>query len=318
VPSPRPPASMAATNKSGKKIQYRLEWLGAVIVRGVFAALPLPAASALGGFVARTVGPRVGTTKRARINLRRAMPELSEAEIERVVRGMWDNLGRVVAEYTHLGKFRVFDPNGYVDTVGTIRGLKDHPPPPDQHYIFFSGHYGNWEIATLGVTQAGLKAAEIYRAANNPYVDRMIYRARSVVGSELIAKGAAGRRAVAAIHRGAHLCMLVDQKMNTGIPVPFFGRDAMTEKVLARLALRYDCRVVPVRVERLKGVKFRLTFEEPLPVTRTGDDEADALTLMTRINARLEEWIRERPDHWFWLHRRWPDRDDKKDDSAEA
>ena len=261
----------------------------------------------MGGFVARIVGPRVGTTKRARINLRRAMPELSEAEIERIVRRMWDNLGRVVAEYPHLGKFQVYDPNGYVETVGMIRRLKDNPPPPDQHYIFFSGHYGNWEIATLAVTQAGLKASEIYRAANNPYVDRMIYRARSVVGSELIAKGSAGRRAVAAIHRGAQLCLLVDQKMNAGIPVPFFGRDAMTEKVLARLALRYDCNVVPVRVERIKGVNFRLTFEEPLPVTRTGDDEADALTLMTRINARLEDWIRERPDHWFWLHRRWPD-----------
>jgi Kdo2-lipid IVA lauroyltransferase/acyltransferase len=290
-----------------KRLRYLIEAAGAIVVYGVFAALPLPAASAVGGFVARIVGPRVGTTKRARINLRRAMPELSEAEIERIVRHMWDNLGRVAAEYPHLGKFQVYDTNGYVETVGMIRRLKDNPPSPDQHYIFFSGHYGNWEIATLAVTQAGLKASEIYRAANNPYVDRMIYRARSVVGSELIAKGSAGRRAVAAIHRGAQLCLLIDQKMNTGIPVPFFGRDAMTEKVLARLALRYDCKVVPVRVERIKGVKFRLTFEEPLPVTRTGDDEADALTLMMRINARLEDWIRERPDHWFWLHRRWPD-----------
>jgi KDO2-lipid IV(A) lauroyltransferase len=290
-----------------KRFRYLLEGAGALIAYGIFAALPLPAASAFGGFLARMIGPRAGASKRARINLRRAMPELSDAEIERIVQGMWDNLGRVVAEYPHLGEFHVYDPDGYVETVGVIRQLKDHPPPPGQNYIFWSGHYGNWEIATLAVTQAGLKAAEIYRAANNPYVDRLVHRARSVVGSELIAKGAAGRRAVVAMHNGAHLCLLVDQKMNTGIPVPFFGRDAMTEKVLARLALRYDCKVVPVRVERLKGVRFRLTFEEPLPLTRTGDDEADALALMTRINARLEEWVRERPDHWFWVHRRWPD-----------
>jgi Kdo2-lipid IVA lauroyltransferase/acyltransferase len=291
----------------GKRIQYWIEGAGALLIFGMYRALPLPAASALGGFAARVVGPHVGVSNRARKHLRRAMPELSETEIERIVRGMWDNLGRVIAEYPHLGKFQVYDPNGYVETVGIIRDIKDNPPAPNERYIFFSAHYGNWEIATLAVTQAGLKAAEIYRAANNPYVDRMIYHARSAVGSELIAKGSAGRRAVAALHKGAHLCLLVDQKMNTGIPVPFFGRDAMTEKVLARLALRYDCKVVPVRVERLKGVKFRLTFEEPLPVTRTGDDEADALTLMTRINKRVEEWVRERPDHWFWLHRRWPD-----------
>ncbi len=291
----------------GKRIQYLIEALGVVAIFGVYRAMPLPMASALGGWFGRTVGPRAGISNRARKNLRRAMPELSDARIEEIVRGMWDNLGRVVAEFPHLGKFHVYDPNGYVDTRGALRDLKDHPPPPGQHYIFFSAHYGNWELSSLAVTQAGLKAAAIYRAANNPYVDRLIYKARGVLGTELIAKGPAARRAVAALHRGAHLCLLVDQKMNTGIPVPFFGRDAMTEKVLARLALRYDCKVVPIRVERLEGIRFRLTLEDPLPVTRTGDDEADALALMTRINARIEEWVRERPDHWFWLHRRWPD-----------
>jgi KDO2-lipid IV(A) lauroyltransferase len=290
-----------------KRVRYWFEGLGALAAYGFFAALPLRAASAVGGFLARTVGPRVGATKRARINLRRAMPELSEAEIERVVRDMWDNLGRVIAEYPHLGKFRVFEPNGYVETVGLIRDLKDNPPGPDEHYIFFSGHYGNWEITPLALRQGGIKATVIYRAANNPYVDRLIRHARRNSGDELIAKGAAGRRAVASMHKGFQLCLLVDQKMNTGIPVPFFGRPAMTESVSARMALRYNCRVVPMRVERLGGVKFRLTFEEPLDVTRTGDEAADVLALTTQINARLEKWIRQRPDHWFWLHRRWPD-----------
>lgn len=274
---------------------------------GFFAALPLPAASAAGGFIARRLGPRIGATKRARVNLRRAMPELSETEIEGIIHDMWDNLGRIIAEYPHLGTFKMFDPKGPVETVGSIRRLKEQPPGPDEHYIFFSGHCGNWEIAPLAVTQAGLRAASIYRALNNPIVDRLIHRARAAIGSELIAKGAAGRRAIMALRGGAHLCMAVDQKMNTGVRVPFFGRDAMTDKVMARVALRYDCRVVPVRVERLKGVKFRVTFEEPMEFARTGDDEADVLALMTLINARLEEWIRARPSQWLWLHRRWID-----------
>ncbi|HEX4112473.1 MAG TPA: lauroyl acyltransferase [Stellaceae bacterium] len=290
-----------------KRLRYLIEGLGALVAYGFFRAMPLRAASAVGGFLARTVGPRTGTTKRARVNLRRAMPELSEAGIERIVRGMWDNLGRVIAEYPHLGELQVYDPHGYVETVGTIRRLKDTPPAAHERYIFWSGHYGNWEICMRAITQAGLTATAIYRAANNPYVDRLILRARGAGAGRLIPKGAAGRRAVAALHRGSHLCVLIDQKMNNGIAVPFFGREAMTEIVLARLALRYNCRVVPVRVERLAGVKFRLTFEAPMDVPRTGDDAADALALMTRINARLEEWVRERPDHWLWLHRRWPD-----------
>jgi KDO2-lipid IV(A) lauroyltransferase len=283
-----------------------LEGVGAFVTYGLFAALPLSWASALGGFVARNVGPRAGASKRARVNLRRAMPELSEARIAEIVRGMWDNLGRVVAEYPHLGKFQVFDPAGCVETVGFIHRLKETPPRADENYIFVSAHYGNWEILPLAMIQAGLKTAEIYRAANNPYVDRLIRRARDNIGTDLVPKGS-GRRAVAALRRGRHICLLIDQKANTGISVPFFGRDAMTELVVARLALRFGCRVVPCRAERLNGVKFRLTFEEPMDPVRTGDEEADALALMTRINARIEEWVRERPEHWFWLHRRWPD-----------
>ncbi len=288
-----------------KRLRYLIEGAAVIAVYRVLGAMPLPWASALGGFFARNVGPRTGATKRARINLRRAMPELDESQIENIVRGMWENLGRVFAEYPHLGKFRIYDSNGRVEAVGYTP--KDYPPKPGQTYLFWSGHYGNWEILTLGVTQVGLKATAIYRPANNPIVDRLIFRARSVFGSELIPKGVMGRRAIAALHKGAHLCLLIDQKMNSGISVPFFGRDAMTEKVLARLALRHDCVVIPARVERISGAKFRLTCDPPMEVRRTGDDDADTLNLMTRINARLEEWIRERPEQWFWLHRRWPD-----------
>jgi Kdo2-lipid IVA lauroyltransferase/acyltransferase len=288
-----------------KRLRYLIEGAAAITVYRVLGAMPLPWASGLGGFVGRTFGPRTGATRRARANLRHAMPELDESQIENIVRGMWENLGRVLAEYPHLGKFEVYDPNGRIEAVGYTP--KDYPPKPGQTYLFWSGHYGNWEIATLAATQAGLKAAAIYRAANNPIVDRLILRARGVFGSELIPKGATGRRAIAALHKGAHLCLLIDQKMNSGIPVPFFGRDAMTEKVLARLALRYDCVVIPARVERISGAKFRLICDPPMEVPRTGDDDADALSLMTRINARLEEWIRERPEQWFWLHRRWPE-----------
>jgi KDO2-lipid IV(A) lauroyltransferase len=101
--------------------------------------------------------------------------------------------------------------------------------------------------------------------------------------------------------------MLVDQKMNDGIAVPFFGRDAMTAPAIAELALRYDCTVLPARVERLPGAKFHVTVFPPHPLPTSGDKAADVLALMTTINATLEGWIRERPGHWFWLHRRWPD-----------
>ena len=290
----------------GQRLIHWIEGLGGLVLYGFFRLLPAAWASAIGGFCARTLGPRLAISRRARANLRRAMPELDESAIEQTVSGMWDNLGRVAAEYAHLDKYRVYEPGGGIEMVGSenIRAQG----APGNRAIFFSGHFGNWEVATLAVTQAGLGVAEIYRAANNPIIDGIMNHARSVVGSELVPKGTvAARRALAAMHDGRHIAILVDQKMNDGIAVPFFGRDAITAPALARLALRYDCAVVPVRVDRLPKARFRITAESPLVYAKTGDAERDTLALMTQVNQVLERWIRERPDHWFWLHRRWPD-----------
>lgn len=290
----------------GRRIVERVEGAAARLTYAFFKLLPIDAASAAGGWLARAIGPHLGISKRARDNLRRALPGIAEAEIARIVRGMWDNLGRVVAEYPHLAELEIGVPGGRVES----RGLDDILAHfgPETRYIFFSAHYGNWEVAPLATKQYGLDVVGIYRAANNPFVDRLIAEARSVIGVELVPKGAtAAKRALGALNEGKHLCMLVDQKMNDGIAVPFFGRDAMTAPALARLALRHDCIVVPVRVERLGGARFRLTADDPIPLPRSGDTKADTLALMTEVNAAVERWVRQRPEQWFWLHRRWPD-----------
>ena len=272
---------------------------------GAFALLPIDWASALGGAIGRIIGPHLGISNRARHNIKRAFPELSESDVAHVVARMWDNLGRVAAEYSHLRNIRVFEPGGLVETHGFEH--MDRAVAAGRRMIIFSGHIANWEIGMLAAVQYGISVAQIYRAANNPLVDRMITRFRGDAG-ELIPKGAvAARRAIATLRRGAHLTMLADQKMNDGIQVPFFGRPAMTASALAARALRFDCDVLPARVERLDGARFRLTVFPPLPLPRTGDSHADAAALMAQVNAILERWIRDRPEQWFWVHRRWPD-----------
>jgi len=289
-----------------RRMLHAIEAIGAVLIFALFRALPVGWASALGGVLARSIGPRLAINRRALKHLRRALPETSEQEAQRILRGMWDNLGRVVAEYPHLDKYQVYARDGLVEMHGAehIRAQG----APGKRAIFFSGHFGNWEVATLSVTQAGLGVAELYRPANNPFVDRLINHARSVIGSELVPKGSLGaRRMLAAMKEGRHIAMLVDVKSNDGIAVPFFGRDAMTSPSLAVFARRYECAVVPVRVDRLAGARFRITAEPPLDLPRTDDADADVLAIMTQVNRVLERWIREQPDHWFWLHRRWPD-----------
>jgi Kdo2-lipid IVA lauroyltransferase/acyltransferase len=282
------------------------EGTGAVVFYALLRVLPLDWASGIGGWLARLIGPRLGITKRAEENLRRAMPELNEAERARVIRGMWDNLGRVIAEYPHLNQFRLFDPKGRIegDDAGNILANRD----PAQRYIFFSAHYGNWEIAIRTAAQAGFEVTGVYRAPNNPIIDRFMLWARGAEGGELVPKGdIAARKAFGALRQGRALCMLVDQKMNDGIPVPFFGRDAMTAPALAVLALRYDCAVVPIRMLRTKGAHFRMISEPPLVLPKTGNAEADRRALMVSVNGIVERWVREHPEQWLWLHRRWPD-----------
>jgi len=288
---------------------HHIEACGAALFFAAMRVLPIDAASALGGWLAQQIGPRLGISRRARRNLSAALPELSAADIERVVRDMWDNLGRVAAEYPHLPRIRLFPPDGRVETSG-IEHL-DRATAAGRPVIIFGGHLGNWEIAALAAGQYGqdhgIDVAQIYRAANNPLVDGMIARFRGAA-SEFIPKGAvASRRALAALRRGAHLTLLVDQKLNDGIPVPFFGRDAMTAPALALLALHFDCAVLPARVERVQGAHFRLTIDQPLPLPKSGRRAADVATLMAAVNQTLETWICERPEQWFWLHSRWPD-----------
>jgi Kdo2-lipid IVA lauroyltransferase/acyltransferase len=246
------------------RVADRLEAWGAALSFGAFKLLPLDAASALGAALARRIGPCLGVSKHARRNLRRAFPEFSETEIARIVAGMWDNLGRVVAEYPHLRKICVFEPGGPVE----MHGLEhvDRAVAAGRRMIFFSGHIATWEIGMLAGVQYGISVAQIYRAANNPLVDRMIARFRGDHDA-FIPKGARGaRHAITALRRGTHLALLADQKMNDGIPVPFFGRPAMTAPALAVLALRFDCDVLPLRVERLVGARFRVTIYPHCPV----------------------------------------------------
>ena len=275
------------------------------LLYGLFAVLPVDAASALGGWLARKLGPRLRISDTARANLARVFPEMDAGEIERVVRGMWDNLGRTAAEHAHLMDFDPYRMDSRVEIIGA--GIVDVLRDDNQPGMFFSAHMANWELTPLGVTRRGLPLHLAYRAANNPLVDRIFHQGRQTLGGALFAKGAGGaRQALKALGHGEHLAMLVDQKMNDGIPVPFLGIDAMTAPALAQFALRFDCPVVPTRVERLKGARFRLTFHPPLAPPGTGDRQADIAAMMTEVNRLLGEWIRERPDQWLWVHNRWP------------
>ncbi len=268
--------------------------------------------SNLGSRLARRLGPLLPASRVADRNLSDALPELDAASRRQVIDGVWDNLGRNVFELPHLASFRRTDsgPGFEVDGEQHLAGLGERGRPA----LFFSGHLGNWEMVLPVAAALGIAVSGFYRAASNPEVNRAIQAMRQdALGTRvsMFAKGAAGARA-ALVHlgQGGALGLLVDQKMNDGIAVPFFGRDAMTAPALAQLALRFDAPIVPVHVVRLGPCRFRMVCEAPLVVRRVGDRTADVLAITSAMNDRLELWIRADPSAWLWLHRRWPKRND--------
>ena len=289
-----------------KQLRYAAEGVIVAALFVLFRLLPLPVASGLGGALAGLVGPLLPLHARARNNLNRALPELSPAESRRTLAEMWHNLGRVAGEYPHLRKFRAHSPEGRIEVVGVeyLAAAKEEA----RGGLYFTGHLGNWEVSGLPVIQYGIPIAFVYRAPNNPFVDSLITRARGKgITENAIAKGASGaREMLRQVKKGGYTAMLVDQKMNDGISVPFFGRDAMTAPALAQLASKYDLPVWPVRTERLGGCRFRVTIYPELELPRSDDMVGDVAEAMRRVNAMLEDWIRERPGQWLWLHNRWP------------
>ena len=288
-----------------RRLRYALEALGLALALAVLRPLPPETASNLGGFIARSLGPRLGVSERARRNLRLAMPELSESRRSEILRGMWDNLGRTFAEYPHLG--RIADPASdriewaEMEPVGRLRDQRGAG-------ILCSAHMANWEILPVAAARSGLEMTVIVREPNNPYVRGMVDRLRGVAGGGRTPKGESGAKESIRVLRAGHvLGALFDQKLNRGLSAPLFGIEAMTAAAPAQLALRFRCPLILVRIERTGPARFRLSAQGPLPLPETGDRQADTRALVTRMNAVLEDWIRARPEQWFWLHRRWPD-----------
>jgi len=288
---------------------HRLETLAARAALAGLRRMSPERASNLGGAVTRALGPWLPVSRVALANLAAAMPELDAAARRRVLRGVWENLGRTVAEFPHLSCLVVNAPQGPgVELVGEpiLHELVARGGP----VIFFSAHFGNWEVLPPVAAKFGCGFASMYRAAANPAIDRIIsdLRAEAVGGEvKLFPKGAAGARAaMGQLARGGNLALLVDQKLNDGIEARLFGMRAMTAPAVAAFALRYRCPVIGAYVLRTGPMRFRVVVEAPLALPASGDRQADIAAVTQMVNDRMEAWIRATPEAWLWLHRRWP------------
>ena len=235
----------------------------------------------------------------ARKNLAMVFPEFDSAQINQIILDIWDNFGQMVAELPLLLAL----PQAQFNQHFNIIGIENIHKVMGKKALFFTAHLANWEILGKALAPYGVKFHAVYRSANNPLVDQIINDFRHTIEVTLIPKGRSGaKQLICAMQTDSHVLMLVDQKMNDGIKVPFLGHDAMTAPAIASLALKYDCPMIPIQVVRKANSCFDIIIHPEL------EPQANNVEMiMTQINQEIGKWVRAHPGQWFWLHRRWID-----------
>jgi Kdo2-lipid IVA lauroyltransferase/acyltransferase len=272
-----------------------------------YAQKSLPRASNDGANFMHRLGPLLPAHKTALRNLRLAFPGENQAWHQDVAMAAWSELGRIAGEFSHLRELNCYTPNSAIEVHGLERldAIKASP----KGAVFISGHFSNWELMPAAIAQRGLACQMTYRPANNPLIDAAIQKNRSHYGATMqAAKGKEGGMGLLrALAKGQSVALMNDQKYNEGLPAPLFGHDCMTADGPTRLALRYGVPLVPFGLRRTAaGPHFLLTIHPEIPLDRESPLEVAAPKAVHAINAFMEARIREAPEQWFWVHRRWP------------
>ncbi len=280
-----------------------------ILIAGLRALGP-DRSSNMTGSIARRLGPRLPNSKIARTGLKASFPEKTDHEIETIVRGVWENLGRVAGEFVHLPKMWDYNPEnpntGRIEftprTAELYNELRDDGKPA----IFVSAHLANWELPAVAAFAHGLDTAVVYKAPSNRGFAELVRETRTGAMAELISSD---RHSVftmtKVLQEGRHLGLVVDQHFTGGVPVTMFGRKTLASPLPARLARNVDCPVHAVRAVRLPGNRFRMELTEELRLPRDAEGKIDIARATQKISDVFEGWVREYPAQWLWLHRRW-------------
>jgi KDO2-lipid IV(A) lauroyltransferase len=269
-------------------------------------------------WVTRGLGPWLPEHKIGRANLVAAFPEKSAAEIEKILSGVWDNLGRLGVEFAQLDRIWDWDP-ATPDRINRIVISRDNierwmtMANDGKPALVFAAHLANWELPAICAATYELDSAVLYRRPNIPAIDKWLTQTRGANMGELINTGLdAPLRISQAIERGAHVGILVDQYYVRGVEVTFFGRKTRANPLLARLARHYDCPIYGTRVIRLPGHKLKPELSEEIKPVRDAEGKIDIAGTMQAVTDVIESWVREYPEQWLWLHRRWRPEDEQR------
>jgi KDO2-lipid IV(A) lauroyltransferase len=289
-----------------KIVKYFFEFISIISLFCIFKIIGLRNASSLGSILGRSIGPLFRSKNITKQNIKIGLGEMNLQKESEIINDMWSNIGRTFAEYVFLKDFK-FNRTNFdhmkINGVNHLEEIKKNNKP----VIFYSAHFANFELMAMELDKFGIKCAAIYRPLNNFFLNPLMeYLRMKYICPNQIPKGRMGmREIIGKVKDGYSIALMVDQRVSEGPRTLFFNKPAHTTTIPAQLALKYDCKLVPISLERKGGPNFEMTIHEPYKTEKTGSDEEDTKNITLKINQIIEKMIIKNPTQWIWSHNRW-------------
>ena len=284
-----------------RKIKYFLQFIIIILFFFIFKILGIKLASFLSGKIFQIVGPLFRPKELINSNIKRAFPKIDEINLKKISNSMWNNYGRVFAEYMFIKNFRSGELNKNIILEGEeiLQDIKINK----KRVVFISGHFSNFELMAMQIEKIGIKIAAIYRPLNNIFLNQIMEKIRkNYICKYQIKKGIGGIKELVKLNNdGFSTALMIDQRVSEGVKSNFFNEKAFTTTIPAQLVKKYKIPVVPIFIERFDNVKFKITVVKPINF----DENKSVEDITDHLNKVLENFIKNKPNYWIWSHNRW-------------
>ena len=284
-----------------KKIKYFFEFLTILFLFLIYKILGLKLSSFISGKLFELIGPLFRSKDVIKKNISRAFPKINTQEMQNIKKSMWNNYGRTLSEYIFLKDFRneKFDSNINIRGKEILELVRKEKSP----VIFISGHFANFELMAMQLEKSGINLASIYRPLNNIFLNVVMEKIRKkYICKEQIKKGTSGVRDLLKLFKNGHsIALMIDQRVSEGIKCKFFNDKAFTTTIPAQFIKKFNCKVIPIYIERVNDINFNIEIENPIEFLKDTSTE----TITRDLNSRLEKMILKNPGQWIWSHNRW-------------
>ena len=284
-----------------KYFNYFIQYIFVIIAFTLFKICGLRMSSAIGGKIFEKIGPLFRSKKIIHKNIKRALPDINNENLETLTRLMWNNYGRTFAEYIFLKDFRIgkFSSNIEIEGKEILEKIKKN----NQQVVFVSGHLSNFELMAMFIEKNGINLLAIYRPLNNLFLNPFMEKIRrKYICKYQIKKGIGGTKNLIKYKKqNFSTALMIDQRVSEGILSPFFKQKAFTTTIPAQLVKKFNIPVVPVYIERIKDITFKITIKNPIFFSK----EKSVENITNELNLELEKLILKKPEQWIWSHNRW-------------